>query len=148
MFILAINISYFCFLHVGCTRSDPESCDSYVWRLLFKCKANPDLTRLEIYRREKLPDGKVGKLLSPVFIQYKFDGVPKDFDILPHGNSRTQLPFHPADKSLLNKLHESTKSTTSGARSIYNKVSELIGYVEDQSQKEAKIRYNNYVINF
>lgn len=54
--------------------SNEASCDSYVWRVISTCKSYPALKRIEIYRKAKNSDGSCGILLSPVFVQYCFEG--------------------------------------------------------------------------
>ena len=63
----------------------------------------PSLKRTEIYRKKKLEDETTGGLISPVLIQYHFDGKPQAIDVLPHGNSKNSIPIHTSDKSLLEK---------------------------------------------
>ena len=101
----------------GKTKSQESECDSYVWRIVYSCKSQPTLRRTEIYRKNR-----EGQLQSPVFIQYSFEGKPTSFDILPHGNSRSALPFHPTDRSLLKEIHESTTEEGVSAMKVYNKV--------------------------
>ena len=99
----------------------PEvQCDSHVWRLTYKCKSLPTLKKIEIYRKDL-----DGKLMSPVFIQYMFSGKPQSIKVLPHGNSKTWLPFHPTDRSLLNEMHKSTRGSQVSSMKVYNKVSRL-----------------------
>ena len=110
----------------GSARSDIASSDSLVWRLVYKCKSHPQLKRTEIYRKKKLEDGTTGGLISPVLIQYHFDGKPQAIDVLPHGNSKNSIPFHPSDKSLLEKVHQQTSDSSVSAQRLYNKVRILI----------------------
>lgn len=93
-------------------------CDSYVWRQVFTCKAYKKLKKTEIYRRDT-----EGKLLSPVFVQYCFDGAPTTVSVLPHGNSKGTLPFYPSDCSLLADMREQVSGPQSQPSQVYGKVS-------------------------
>lgn len=94
------------------TKRSKRVCDTYVWRSTWTCKAEPSLKRIEIYRRARNEDGSVGELLSPMLIQYCFQGAIKQVNVQPHGNSQGKLPFHPSDRSLLREIKE--RATTSG----------------------------------
>ena len=104
----------------GTSKCPEVQCDSHVWRLTYKCKSLPTLKKIEIYRKDL-----DGKLMSPVFIQYMFSGKPQSIKVLPHGNSKTGLPFHPTDRSLLNEMHKSTRGSEVSSMKVYNKVSRL-----------------------
>lgn len=59
-------------------------------------------------------------------IHYYFQGKPHAINVLPHGNSKTGLPFHPTEKSVLIKMSEELEKGTQPGK-VYTKVSELIG---------------------
>lgn len=94
--------------------------DTFLWRLTYKCKSLKTLKRTEIFRRDLN-----GKLLSPIFIQYHFEGEPQNVSVLPHGNSKSGLSYHPTDKSLLEQINSSTTDSAVSAMNIYNKVISL-----------------------
>lgn len=96
--------------------------NTYVWRANFICKSYQSLKKSEIYRAERLPDGSVGKLISPVVIVYRFEGIPLSFKVLPHGNAKTGRAFHPATKTLLEELKEASTEDIAPSK-IYNRVS-------------------------
>ena len=99
-----------------------ERANSFVWRTTFTCKSCKELKKNEIYRRERLPDGSVGDIISPMVIVYQFKGKPVTFKVIPHGNSKTLKPFHPATRTLLGELHDEVSRTDAAPSKIYNKV--------------------------
>ena len=110
----------------GNKRSDNDICDTFVWRQSFTCKSYRNLRRTEIYRRKKNSDGTPGDVISPLFMQYLFEGPPQSFDIAPHENATSELPFFPADRTLLGDISRQAEESTLSTSNLYNKVSKLI----------------------
>lgn len=123
---LYIKLFYFIRLLIisqGCEKvSNKMEADCFVWRLLYTCKAHKALKRVEIFRRGKNSDGSVGALMSPMVVSYNYDGdIPDKVTILPHGNSKSDLPFHPSTRTLLDDIREAVANPIPPA-CIYNKV--------------------------
>lgn len=106
-------------------KTSQDLANSYVWRITSTCKAEPTLKRTEIHRKNKCSDGSVGQLISPVFVQYKFAGPPKSILVLPHGNAKSNLPFHPTDRTLLTEIRNRTRQRDSNPLRVYNQVNIL-----------------------
>lgn len=97
--------------------------NTFVWRLTFTCKSYPFLKKAEIFRRKRCSDGSVGALISPFIISYRYTGSPKKVVVQPHGNSKSNRPFHPSTRTLLGELKESiTTQQNLMPTQIYNKV--------------------------
>lgn len=98
--------------------------DAYVWRINYINNSYNGLRRTEIFRKKRNSDGSVGHLISPMVMAYTFKGSPPEkINIVPHGNSKSNLPFHPSTRSLINDLHDAVNDEPSmpPAR-IYNSV--------------------------
>lgn len=92
--------------------------DAYIWRICYINNSYSDLHRIEIVRKRRNDDGSVGPLLSPMIMAYSFkDEPPNRIDILPHGNDKNALPFHPSTRSLMNDLRDTVNPSR-----IYNQV--------------------------
>lgn len=62
-----------------------------------------------------------------IFIQYRFEGEPCSFDLLPHGNSKTsQSLYVRVNPSTMQLLKEETDCVTS-ARKAYHNVEKKVG---------------------
>lgn len=99
----------------------PTKNDLYVWKINFVCKAEPQLRRTEVFARKIGADGRPGEYCPVVVVQYLFAGKPKKVSVLPHGNSKGALPFHPSDPTLLMDIKSAAASQDKPSR-IYNKV--------------------------
>lgn len=100
-----------------------KNCDSYVWQTVWTCKAEKSLNKTEIFRRARKSDGSVGELISPILIQYSFQGPVKDVQVKPHGNSQNSLAFYPSNRSLLRQIKERAKDKSIMPLQLYMNVS-------------------------
>ena len=56
-----------------------------------------------------------------VFIQYRFEGEPCSFDLLPHGNSKgNQLPYVRVNPSTMQLLKKETNDKASDRKPFHN----------------------------
>ena len=94
-----------------CQKVAEHEASYYVWRIGFHNHSHPQLRKTEIFRRQRLEDGSVGALVSPIMLTYTYSGpIPEAIQYKPHGNSKTQLPFQPATHQLLNRIEEEVVS--------------------------------------
>ena len=82
-----------------------------------------------------------------VFIQYRFEGEPCSFDLLPHGNSKgSQSPYVRVNPSTVQLLKEESDAVTSAKKAYHNvekKVGGLTGVsTVSQLPRNAKQVYN------
>lgn len=106
----------------GREKCTDDMCSSYVWRISSTNKAYPKLKRTEIFRRSKNSDGSIGSIINPVVVHYLFDGEPVEVVVGTHGNSKSDLPFYPSDRSLLRDIREQVTTKTHQPANVYNKV--------------------------
>ena len=108
----------------GSVRVKLDVADSFVWRISFTCKSHSQLRRTEIFRKSKCADGAVGNIISPMVVSYTYDGtIPESIIIESHGNSKSNLPFHPSSRKLLTRLHDAVIDKPSIPPSrLYNQV--------------------------
>ena len=126
-----------------------------VWKLskskAKKCRGG--MVRRRTYRNKAWKD-LVKAVVVPeeqqfpyVFIQYRFEGEPCSFDLLPHGNSKgSQSPYVRVNPSTVQLLKEESDAVTSAKKAYHNvekKVGGLTGVsTVSQLQRNAKQVYN------
>ena len=100
-----------------------------VWKLsktkAKKCRGQ--MVRRRTYRNKACKD-LVKAVVEPeeqqfpyVFIQYRFEGEPCSFDLLPHGNSKTsQSPYVRVNPSTMQLLKEETDGVASARKAFHN----------------------------
>ena len=84
---------------VRSTSGSEGNVDFVAYRKTFSNKSHPQPKKIEVEVKDSS-----GTFLSRIFYQYRFDGEPTNVTVQPHGNSKKQVPFHPANKSLLSKI--------------------------------------------
>lgn len=72
-------------------------------------------------------------MMPTVVTHYRFDGPPKKIHVVPHGNSKVGLPFHPSDNELIQKIRATIDSTTNTNAKIYQKVGNTIDLMGNTS---------------
>ena len=100
-----------------------------VWKLskttAKKCRGQ--MVRRRTYRNKACKD-LVEAVVEPeeqqfpyVFIQYRFEGEPCSFDLLPHSNSKTsQSPYVRVNPSTMQLLKEETDGVASARKALHN----------------------------
>ena len=82
-----------------------------------------------------------------VFIQYRFEGEPCSFDLLPHGNSKgNQLPYVRVNPSTMQLLKEETDDVAS-ARKAFHNVEKKVGGLTGASAVSQLPRNTKQVYN-
>lgn len=66
---------------------------------------------------------QAGTMMPFVITHYRFSGTPKKVQVMPHGNAKSQLPFHPSDKTLVKKIQQVTKKSAKSNSKLYQEVS-------------------------
>lgn len=98
-----------------------------VWKLSKSKRKNcrGQMVRRRTYRNKAWKD-LVKAVVEPeefpyVFIQYRFEGEPCSFDLLPHGNSKgNQLPYVRVNPSTMQLLKKETDDKASARKPFHN----------------------------
>ena len=126
-----------------------------VWKLsktkAKKCRGQ--MVRRRTYRNKACKD-LVKAVVEPeeqqfpyVFIQYRFEGEPCSFDLLPHGNSKTsQSPYVRVNPSTMQLLKEETDGVAS-ARKAFHNVEKKVGGLTGASAVSQLPRNTKQVYN-
>ena len=124
-----------------------------VWKLSKSKRKNcrGQMVRRRTYRNKAWKD-LVKAFVEPeefpyVFIQYRFEGEPCSFDLLPHGNSKgNQLPYVRVNPSTMQLLKEETDDVAS-ARKAFHNVEKKVGGLTGASAVSQLPRNTKQVYN-
>lgn len=64
------------------------------------------------------------KTQLPILVHYFLvdKSIPNNFEVKPHGNARSDIPFHPSSKSLISEVKQEVANRNANVGQIYRKI--------------------------